>query len=167
MLWPMRSNQIFSRMSKEQAAAFLDDLKQEARPVANLALNAACQAFKLRPEFLRRQPKAKQAEWMRKALGRTVAAALAEELLATYFLEHQKALLVELLDALGVPHEEGQLESPEPECPPEDKLREVVAVFRKGEHPRRREILLQAFAAQSGVDWPPLETLLDEEPAPA
>lgn len=157
----MRSNQIFSRMSKEQAAAFLDDLKQEARPVANLALNAACQAFKLRPEFLRRQPKAKQAEWMRRALGRNVAAALAEELLATYFLEHQLPLLTELLDSLGVPHEEGQLETPEPECPPEDKLREVVESFRKGEHPRRRELLLRAFAAQSGVSWPPLETLLE------
>jgi len=146
---------------------FLDDLKKEARPVAALALNAAAQAFKLRPEFIRRQPAKRQAEWMRKALGRNVAAALAEELLATYFLEHQKPLLIELLDGFGIAHEDGELQAPNPECPPDAKLHEVVETFRKGEHPQRRELLLRAFAAQSGVDWPPLEKLLSVESPPA
>jgi len=158
----MRSNEIFSRMTTEEAARFLELMKQDARPVAALALNAAAQAFKLRPEFLRKQPKARQAEWMRKALGRTMAAAVSEELLATYFLDYQKDLLIELLDALGVAHEDGQLESADPECPPEDKLGEVVEQFRKGEGQPRRELLLWAFAAQSGINWPPLEKVLAE-----
>lgn len=163
----MRSNEIFSRMSPEEAQLFLAELKQEARPVAALALNAAAQAFKLRPEFIRRQPAQRQAEWMRKALGRSVSAALAEELLATYFLEYQRPLLVELLDALEIKHEDGALEAPDPECPTDTKLHSVVSAFRQGEHPARRELLLRAFAAQSGVDWPPLEKLLDSEPPAA
>ena len=37
MLCAMRSNQIFSDMTTEQTAVFLDELKQQARPVAALA----------------------------------------------------------------------------------------------------------------------------------
>jgi len=69
-------------------------------------------------------------------------------------------MLVELLDALGIEHEDGQLAQSQPPEPSADKLAQVVEVFRKGEHPQRRELLLRAFAAQSGIDWPSLEKLL-------
>ena len=160
MLCAMRSNQIFSSMTTEQTTVFLDELKQGARPVAALALSAAAQAFKLRPEFLKRQPTARQAEWVRKALGRTAGAPIAEEVLASYFLDHHKPLLIELLDTFGVEHDEGQLKESLPACPPEPRLREAVETFRKGEQSERRELLLRAFAAQSGIDWPDLERLL-------
>src|SRR5262245_4162349 len=160
MLCAMRSNQIFSSMTTEQTALFLDELKQEARPVAALALSAAAQAFKLRPEFLKRQTTARQAEWVRKALGRTTGAPIAEEVLASYFLDHHKPLLIELLDVLGVEHEDGQLKESLPPCPADEKLREAVEKFRKGDQPERRDLLLRAFAAQSGIDWPDLERLL-------
>jgi hypothetical protein len=160
MLCAMRSNEIFSAMTTEQTATFLDELKQEARPVAALALSAAAQAFKLRPEFLKRQPTARQAEWVRKALGRVSGAPIAEEVLASYFLDHHKPLLVELLDALGVEHEDGTLKESQPPCPPEAKLREALETFRKGDQGPRRELLLRAFVAQQGIDWPELERLL-------
>jgi len=161
MLWRMRSNEIFAQMTPEQATAFLDELVQKAKPVAALALNAAAQAFKLRPTFIRKQPRARQASWMRQALGRSVGAAMAEEVLAAYFLEHQRGLLTELLDALGIKHDEGQLvEDAPPVQPDRSKLEQIVADFRKGEDPERRELLLRAFAAQSGIDWPELEQIL-------
>ena len=47
-----------------------------------------------------------------------------------------------------------------PAQPDRAKLEEVVATFRKGEDPERRELLLRAFAAQSGIDWPDLEQIL-------
>lgn len=156
----MRSNEVFSRMSPAEAVQFLTTLKADAKPVAALALNAACQAFKLRPEYIRRQPKEKQADWMRKALGRRIGAPLAEEILATYFLEHELDMLVELLDALGLEHEEGALKEEKPACPSPDVLARVVDAFRKGEKPEIREVLLVAFAAQSGIDWPELEQML-------
>jgi hypothetical protein len=160
MLCAMRSNQIFSGMTTEQTAVFLDELKQQARPVAALALSAAAQAFKLRPEFLKRQPTTRQAEWVRKALGRTSGAPIAEEVLASYFLDHHKPLLIELLDAFGVEHEEGQLKESLPPSPTEARLREGLEKFRKEDQSARRELLLRAFAAQSGIDWPDLERLL-------
>lgn len=156
----MRSNEIFSRMSPEAALAFLDEVHKEAPAVEDIALSAAAGAFRLRPVFLRRQPRKRQAEWMRQALSRNAMAAVAEEVLAEYFLEYHNALLGEWLDALGLEHEKGVLKADAPACPKPDDLARIVAEFRKGADPARRELLMRAFAAQSAIDWPEFEALL-------
>jgi hypothetical protein len=161
----MRSHEVFARMTPVQAEAFLNELRREAPPVSQMALAAAAGAFKLRPAFLKRQPPAKQADWMRKALGRGTMASVAEEILAEYFLGHQKSLLVEWLDAIGLEHEEGVLKAGAPAAPDRTRLQEAVEKFASGEHPERRRLLLAAFAAQSAIDWPELEALIAERGA--
>ena len=162
MMAAMRSNEIFSRMSPEAALAFLEEVHREAPKVEDIALSAAASAFRLRPVFLRKQPRKRQSEWMRQALARTALAAIAEEVLAEYFLEYHPALLGELLDGLGLEHENGVLSSEgAPVCPDKAKLEQAVASFRTGDQRERRELLLRAFAAQSAVDWPELEALLE------
>src|SRR5499426_766639 len=113
----MRSHEVFARMTPARAEAFLAELRREAPPVSQMALAAAAGAFKLRPAFLKRQSPVKQAEWVRKALGRGTMAAVAEEILAEYFLGHHKALLVEWLDAVGLEHEDGVLKTSAPPAP--------------------------------------------------
>ncbi|MFI5314873.1 MAG: hypothetical protein ACHQ6T_04175 [Myxococcota bacterium] len=156
----MRSNEVFSQMTPDAALAFLDELHREAPKVEEIALSAAAGAFRLRPVFLRRQPRKRQSEWMRQALSRASFAAVAEELLAEYFLEHHSQLLGELLDALGLEHEKGVLKGDRSACPEKSALQAAVAKFRAGENAARRELLLRAFAAQSSIDWPDLEALL-------
>ena len=163
----MRSNEIFAAMSSEEALGFLDQMRAEAPEVARIALAAAAEAFRLRPEFLKRQPRPRQAEWMRRALGRTIGAPLAEEVLATYFLENERDLLVELLDALGVPHDEGRLSHGEPTCPEPKALDKAVQKFLGGDRRDKRRLLLHAFAAQSTIEWPDLEALVQGAPRPA
>lgn len=147
-------------MTPERAELLLADMKQVASGAGAIALAAAAQAFRLRPQFLRGQPRKRQAEWMRKALSRPTAAPVAEEVLAEYFLSGRKPLLVELLDALEIPHDDGALREASPACPPADKLEPAVAKFRAGSEPELRELLLAAFAAQSAIDWPPLDALV-------
>ena len=156
----MRSNEIFSRMTPAEALEFLEEIREQAPDVARIALSAASQAFKLRPQFLRRQPRARQAEWVRKALGRAMMASAAEEVLAEYFLEHKNDLLTELLDALGVGHKEGRLTDANPECPKPETLDQALKKFRAVQDSERRELLLRAFAAQTSIDWPDLEARL-------
>jgi hypothetical protein len=160
MMAPMRSNEIFSQMTPDAALAFLDEIHREAPNVEEIALSAAAGAFRLRPVFLRRQPRKRQSEWMRQALSRSSFAAVAEELLAEYFLEYHGDLLAELLDAFGLEHEKGVLKGDTAQCPDKTKLEAAVAGFRKGENAPRRELLLRAFAAQSAIEWPDLEALL-------
>ncbi len=156
----MRSNEVFSRMSPERAQGFLEELVKEGPQAALLVLNAVSEAFRLRPQFLRRQPRARQAAWMRQALGRVASSGVAEEVLASYFLDHHKDLLIELLDALGLKHEEGVLEQESPPSPKKTALKKTVNEFLKGDHPERRKLLLESFAAQSIIDWPDLEALI-------
>jgi hypothetical protein len=156
----MRAFQVFARMTPERATALLEALRQELPGAFAQAVAAAAAASKARPRFVMAQPPDKRAQLVRRALARVAANDLAEEVLAVYFLQARKALLVEWLDALGIEHEEGMLKHDAPACPPEEKLREAVAAFLAGEGREDRELLLEAFAAQSAVDWPALEALL-------
>lgn len=156
----MRSNDVFARMTPAQGERFLAELREGSDTGTAVALGAAAQAFKLRPQFLRRQPRPRQAEWMRRALSRSGQANVAEEVLAEYFLGLHRPLLVELLEALDVEHEDGELREASPAEPPHDALKTAIERFRKGDDPERRELLLRAFAAQSAISWPGLEQLL-------
>jgi hypothetical protein len=43
----------------------------------------------------------------------------------------------------------------------------AVAKFREGADPEDRQLLLEAFAAQSAVEWPALDAVLGVETAPS
>ena len=163
----MRSNEIFAQMSGDEALAFLEEMRKEAPDVARLSLAAAANAFRLRPEFLKRQPRPRQAEWMRRALGRTVGAPLAEEVLASYFLDYENDLLIEWLDALKIDHEEGRLSGEIPPCPEPKELEAIVKKFRSGDKAEKRELLIRAFASQSAIEWDALDALIAGAPLPA
>jgi hypothetical protein len=158
----MRPYQLFAAMPPEQARIVLGELQEKAPLAWAQALGLTAGALKARPVFLQRQPADRRAELVRKALARVTADPIAEEMLAVYFIECRKELLVDWLDRLGVEHEDGTL-SGEPSEPPEKKLREAVEGFRKqasSDDASDRELLLRAFAAQSSIDWPKLDALL-------
>jgi hypothetical protein len=155
----MRAYQVFAEMSPERAAEVLNALREAAPAVYTQAVAAASAALKARPQFLMKQPADKRAQMVRRALSRVAANELAEEVLAAYFLESRRALLVEWLDAVGVEHEEGTLRA-DPVEPAPEKLGAAVDGFLAGEERADRELLLRAFAAQGAVDWPALEARL-------
>ncbi len=159
----MKAYQVFGRMNPEQTTALMDELAAEAPGIYTQAVAAAAAVMKARPKFMMSLPAEKRGQMVRRSLARVAASPLAEEVLASYFLGPKKDLLIEWLDALGIAHEEGSLEEGDPECPPEDKLRDIVEAFRKEEDREVRELLLQAFASQSAIDWPPLEALIGAE----
>lgn len=156
----MRAYQVFGSMPAERAAALLSLLREKSPLAFQQALAVASAALKARPAWLARQPFAKQAEAARRALSRVTANLVAEEVLAAYFLECQRPLLVEWLDSLGIAHEEGSLKEDRPASPPAEALRAAVGAFRQKDGDWNRGLLLQAFAAQDAIDWPELEKLL-------
>lgn len=156
----MRSFQVFSAMPAEQAHAFFSRIKADAPAYFGQSLHAASIALKSRPAFLLKQPFEKQAAAVRSALARVASNPLADETLAVYFLEVRKDLLTEWLDTAKVAHDDGALAEDEPPQPAESALRAAVAGFREKDDDADRELLLQAFAAQSAVAWPVLDELI-------
>ena len=115
-----------------------------------------------RPKFLLKQSPEKRADMIRRTLARVRANDLAEEILATYFLEIRKELLTEWLDSVGLEHDEGILKQENPPPPEKPQLLKAVEEFLKGGDIEDRKLLLQAFAAQSAIDWPDLAATFEE-----
>lgn len=161
----MRSFQVFASMPSERAVSMLRTLREKSPAMFNQAVDAAAVAIKARPVYLRRQPFEKRAEAVRRSLSRVVANPVADELLAIYFLECRKDLLVEWLDLVGLAHEDGALEADEPEQPAVDALHQAVDAYLAKDDDPDRDLLLRAFAAQQAVEWPALDARLESASA--
>ena len=152
----MRSYQIFAQMTPERAAQVMAVLLEKSPAVYTQAVAATSAAMNARPKFLMRQPADRRANMVRRTLARVRANDLADEVLAAYFLEGRKELLTEWLDLVGVEHDEGILKGENLPQPPGPQLEEAVKGYLEGDQLEDRELLLRAFAAQSGIDWPDL-----------
>jgi len=155
----MRPHEIFAHMSPERAESFFEVLAEKSPGMFMQAVHAAAGAMKSRPQFLLKQPFPKQAAAVRRAFSRVAAGVVAEEILATYFLECRVEVLTDWLDRVGLEHEDGILKEGVPSQPAADELKKHVEAYRSDPDPDR-ELLLQAFAAQSTIDWPDLDALL-------
>ena len=98
----MRAFQIFASMPHEQSATLLEKISESSPIHFQQGLATACGALKIRPVYIKKQPFAKQASSVRRALSLVASNTMAEEILAIYFLECRKELLVEWLEALGL-----------------------------------------------------------------
>ena len=159
----MRPNQIFAAMSPEKCGQIMEKISEQSPEAVKQTVAAAAIALKFRPQFLLKQPLAMRVSSVRRALSRTSSNALAEELLAVYFLKCRLDLLGEWLDLLGLEHEEGILKADVVTSPAEAELKEKVAQFRAASADEDRELLLQAFAAQAPIHWPALDELIEKK----
>ncbi len=157
----MRPHEIFARMSPERAESFFEILAEKSPGMFMQAVHAAAGAMKSRPQFLLKQSFPKQAAAVRRAFSRVAAGTVAEEILATYFLECRSEVLTDWLDRIGLEHEDGILKDGNPPQPSEADLQKHVSAYRGKDRDPDRELLLQAFAAQSSIDWPALSALLE------
>jgi hypothetical protein len=156
----MRSYQVFAWLPPQHAEQMLARLAEKAPAMFVQALAAASAALKARPVYLQRQPFPKRAQAVRRTLARVSTNAIADEVLAVYFLECRKELLIEWLDRVGVKHKDGTLEADAPPPPADPKLRAAVQEFRGTDDDPDRDLLLRAFAAQDAIEWPVLDALL-------
>lgn len=151
---------VFRTMTDEEVRAFVKDLRDNLKPLYKQLENVAAATLRLRPVYLGKQPFEKRCELIRKAMSLKVNADAAAEILPAFFMERYSKDVIELLDLLGVEHEDGVLKGDVPKAPTDAKLKTAVNKFRKGENPVMRELLLKTFASQSAVDWPALDALL-------
>jgi hypothetical protein len=156
----MRAFQIFASLSPERTADFFALIAKESPAMYAQLVHATSAALRSRPAYLMKQPAEKRAASMRRALSRVNADALAAEMLAVYFLECRKPLLIEWLDTIGVAHSDGSLEEDLPKQPAAAELERGVSGFRTANDDWDRELLMRAFAAQDAIEWPLLDALL-------
>ena len=126
-------------------------------------LAAVAEANRVRPVFLERKPRAQRHVEMISTLGRPRMEEAAATLLRGWLLQAENAMLIEFLDALGIPHEKGVVEDFPPTVEEEKLKAAVEALLAK--HPKEKVALyLNTIHATSGVDWKNLEDLLQNDP---
>lgn len=156
----MRPYQIFAAMSPEKCEGFMDKITEESPEAFRETVVSAATAMKFRPQYLLKQPRAKQIASIRRALSRVGSNQLAEELFAVYFLKCRLPLLEEWLDLMKLEHEEGILQAEEIPCPDAGDLKKGVDQFLGADDDDDRALLLQVFSAQASIEWPALEELI-------
>ena len=150
-------------MSPALALDILTYTHETDKPLYQASLNAVADARKLRPAYLKRQPRSHQHEMMVATLARPAMEVVAGNLLRVWLLKKHKQMLIDFLDGLGIAHEEGVVE----QLPPmmdDAKVRAAVDGLLAKHPPEAVAVYLHAFNKMNEVEWPNLKAMLDSDP---
>jgi hypothetical protein len=156
----LKSYELFGFMSSALANEILTFTFESEKPTYRAVLQAVAEARKLRPVFLERQAKTERHALMLGTLTRPHLDVAAGTLLRTWLVKKHQAMLVDFLNALEIPNENGVVEDL-PAAVDDAKLKAAVdTVLAK--HPAEAvAVYLNAFNAMNEANWPNLKTLLE------
>lgn len=106
--------------------------------------------MKFRPHAIKKLPMEQRAKRARSLLERTSNAELAYEIFGSYLMKTQRELVIDFLDATGVPHEDGMIQSVEEARPAADKIAGAIAQLDERYEPNDVTLYLSMCAEQ----WP-------------
>lgn len=107
-------------------------------------------ALKFRPHAIRKLPLEQRARRARSLLERRANAELAYELFGSYLMASCKDLVTDFLDATGVEHKEGMIETLSDNEPARDKLQGAISTLDERYEPADVTLYLSLCAEQ----WP-------------
>lgn len=157
---------IWGGMSDETAATILGEIRRGSPDVYREALAGTANALRMRLPALQKLPTARQAATIRRALTRMDLQEAGAHILIEWLTTHQRPMLSQLLDELGIAHEEGTVKDdvgPEPAAP---RLKEAVERLYRSFPEEHVSVYLAAFSIITANDWPGLRPLIKLGPSP-
>jgi hypothetical protein len=159
----LKSYELFGFMSPALANDIVAFAHESDKPVYKATLAAVAQARHVRPVFLEHQPHSQQYAAMVATLARPALDAAAGGLIRAWLLKKQKTMLVDFLDALGIKHEDGVVETLPAEMD-DARLKSAVASLL-ARYPQEAIIVyLNAFNEMNEANWTNLKTMLESDP---
>jgi len=159
----LKCHELIGFVSPSLAQEMIEYAYASDKTVYRAVLAAVAEANRVRPVFLERKPRAQRHADMLTALSRPRMEEAAANLLRGWLLKSENAMIVEFLDALGVPHEKGVVED-FPSTIEDAKLNAAVDAL-VAKYPREKVIVyLNTVKATGGIAWPNLETVLQSDP---
>ena len=161
----MSPHEIFARMSPESASQLLSYLFEKEKPLYKAMIDSLAKQRNLRPVFVERKPRNERFAWIQTALGRKNSEAVAAQLLQIWLVGAHSKLLCDVLDGLGIAHDDKGMVESLPDAPTKEQLVPVLDDLLTKHDPAVVAIYLHAF---QGLDdkggWPTLEELLQSDP---
>jgi hypothetical protein len=159
----LTSHELLGFMSPALALEILTHAYETDKPLYRATLSAVADARKLRPVFLERQPRPQRHATMLATLARPAMEVVTANLIRTWLLKQHKQMLVDFLDALGIPHQEGVVEDLPPTMD-DAKIRAAVDALLAKYPPETVAVYLHAFNEMNTVGWPSLKAMLETDP---
>jgi hypothetical protein len=158
----LTSHELLGFMSPSLAADILSYTYESDKPLYRATLSAVAEARKVRPVFLERQPRAQRHTTMLSALTKPSMEMIAGNMIRSWLVKKQNAVLVEFLNALEIPHKEGVVDDLPPSMD-DAKLRAAVEGLL-AKHPHEVvAVYLVAFNEMNEANWPNLKALLESD----
>jgi hypothetical protein len=158
----LTAHEILGFMSPALAVEILDYMHTSEKDVYRATLLAVAEAKKVRPLFLERKPRADRHRDMVSVLVKPQMEFVALNVLQTWLLKKQTALVMSFLDSLDIKHNNGMVDDL-PESVPDDKLKAAVDNLL-AKFPREHvAVYLRAFTDLNDVKWPLLSEMLDKD----
>jgi len=158
----LTSHELFGFMSPALANEILSFSFETDKPAYKAMLAAVAQAKHVRPVFLERQPRDARHASMLTALSKPNLEAAAGALLRVWLVKKQSAMLIDFLNALGLPHENGAVDDL-PATMDDAKLKPAIETLL-GKYPHEAvAVYLNAFNEMNTANWANLQATLESD----
>ena len=158
----LQSHELLGFMSPALANDILSFIFESDKPAYKATLAAVAEAKHVRPIFLERQPRTERHTTMLSALTKPNLDAAAAAFIRAWLVKKHAAMLVDFLNALGIPHENGVVEDLPKEMD-DAKLKAAVELLL-GKYPHEVvAVYLNAFNDMNAAGWANLKTLLESD----
>lgn len=158
----LTSHELFGFMSPALAGEIVAFTHESDKPTYKATLAAVAQARHVRPVFLERQPRSQQHAEVVASLAKPAMEAAAGGLIRAWLVNRHKAMLVDFLNALGIPNKDGVVD----ELPKEmddAKLKPAVDALLAKYPPEAVAVYLNAFNDMNEANWANLKALLESD----
>lgn len=158
----LNSFELLGFISANLSNQILSDSADDNREVYDATLGGVAKLRRMRPQFLRSQPKPARHKLMIESLKRPAFEEVASQLLRGWLIKHQKDMLILFLDTLNIQHEDGVVEDLPNEISDEGLDKAINTLLEQNE----REIVvlyLHAFQSMNDSGWENLEAALETD----
>jgi len=158
----LNSSELLGFISPDLSHRILSDTAEDNQELYDSTLTGVAALRHMRIQFLKRQPKPARHSLIIDSLKRPAFDSTASQLLSGWLIKHQSEMLVQFLNSLDIPHEEGVVENLPAEVA--DEALETAVVKLLSAHDREIIILyLHAFHNMNETHWPNLEAMLESD----
>jgi hypothetical protein len=157
------NHELFGFMSPALANDILSFAFEADKPTYKSTLNAVAQARHVRPVFMERMPRPQRHAMMVSLLAKPVLEQAAGGLIRVWLVKKQRAMLVDFLTALAIPHNEGVVDDL-PAAMDDAKLKAAVDALVAKYPPEAVAVYLHAFNDMNLASWANLKTMLESDP---
>jgi pantothenate synthetase len=156
----LKSHELLGFMSPELANDILNYAFESDKPTYKAVLNGIAEARKVRPVFLERQARSQRHALMVATLSRPGLDQVASSLIRAWLVKKQQAMLVDFLNALEIPNNEGVIDDL-PKTVDDAKLKAAIENILAKHPPEVVAVYLNAFNDMNEASWANLNTMLE------